>query len=58
VEDLMMHYFEQKVCEFSAMVLKTKSKTIERMIQMSGEVPKPLEFLLHHQIGVTLLLGM
>jgi hypothetical protein len=28
VEDLMMHYFEQKVCDFSVMVLETNSKTI------------------------------
>jgi hypothetical protein len=43
----MMRYFEQKVCEFSVMVLETKSKTIERLIPTTGEVPKPREFLLH-----------
>jgi hypothetical protein len=45
VEDLMMRYFEQKVCEFSVMVLETNSKTIERLIPTTGEVPKPREFL-------------
>jgi hypothetical protein len=42
-----MRYFEQKVCEFSVMVLETNSNTIERLIPMTGEVPKPREFLLH-----------
>jgi hypothetical protein len=43
----MMHYFEQKVCDFSVMVLETNSKTIERLIPMTGEVPKLCELLLH-----------
>jgi hypothetical protein len=47
VEDLMMRYFEQKVCEFSVMVLETNSKTVERLIPTTGEVPTPREFLLH-----------
>jgi hypothetical protein len=47
VEDLMMRYFEQKVCEFLVMVLETNSNTIERLIPTTGEVPKPSEFLLH-----------
>jgi hypothetical protein len=38
---------EQEVCEFSVMVLETNSKTIERLIPTTGEVPKPREFLLH-----------
>jgi hypothetical protein len=50
VEDLMMRYFEQKVCDFSVMVLERNSKTIEIMIPMTGEVPKPREFLLHHTL--------
>jgi hypothetical protein len=47
VEDLMMLYFEQKVCDFSVMVLETHRKTVERLIPMTGEVPKPCEFFLH-----------
>jgi hypothetical protein len=47
VEDIMMRYFEQKVCDFSFMVLETNSKTIERLIAMTGEVPRLCEFLLH-----------
>jgi hypothetical protein len=47
VEDLMMRYFEQKVCEFSVMVLEKNSKTIERLIPTAGEVPKAREFLSH-----------
>jgi hypothetical protein len=48
VEDLMMSYFKQKVCDFSIMVLETNSKTIERLIPMTGEVPTPRQLLLHH----------
>jgi hypothetical protein len=40
VEDLLMRYFEQKVCDFSFMVIETNSKTIERLTPMTGEVPK------------------
>jgi hypothetical protein len=59
VEDLMMRYFEQKVCKFSVMVLETNSKTIERLIPTTGEVPKPRDFFyIRCQIVVTLLLGM
>jgi hypothetical protein len=47
VENLMMRYFEQKVCDFSVMVLETNSKTIEILIPMTGEVPTQREFLLH-----------
>jgi hypothetical protein len=47
VEDLMMRYFEQKVCDFSRMVLETNSKTIEILIPMKGDVPQPRECLLH-----------
>jgi hypothetical protein len=47
VEDIMMRYFEHKVCDFSRMVLETNSKTIERLIPMKGDVPQQRQFLLH-----------
>jgi hypothetical protein len=52
VEDIMMHYFEEKVCDFSVMVLEKNSKTIERLIPMTGEVPKLHEFLLHQMSDI------
>jgi hypothetical protein len=32
VEDLMMRYFEQTVCDFLVMVLDTNSKSTEQLI--------------------------
>jgi hypothetical protein len=47
MEDLLMHYFEQKVCDFSVMVLHTNSKSTERLIPKAKQIPKKRETSLH-----------
>jgi hypothetical protein len=47
VEDLMMRYFEQKVCDFSVMLLHTNSKSMERLIPKAKHIPKKHETSLH-----------
>jgi hypothetical protein len=47
VEDLMMRYFEQKVCDFSVMVLDTNSKSMERFIPKAKQIPKKRETSFH-----------
>jgi hypothetical protein len=47
VEYLMMRYFEQKVCDFAVMVLRTKSKNMEILIPKAKEIPKKRESSLH-----------
>jgi hypothetical protein len=48
VEDLMMRYFEQKVCDFAVMVLHTNRKNMERLIPKAKEIPKSVN---HHYMS-------
>jgi hypothetical protein len=47
VEDQLMRYFEQKVCDFSVMVLDKKSKSMERLIPKAKQIPKKRKTALH-----------
>jgi hypothetical protein len=47
LEDLMMLYFEKKVCDFSVMVLYTNSKIMEILIPKAKQIPKKSETSLH-----------
>jgi regulator of sigma D len=47
VEYLMMRYLEQKVCDFTVMVLHTNSKNMEILIPKAKEIPKKCQSLLH-----------
>jgi hypothetical protein len=43
VEDLIMRYFEQKVCDFAVVVLHTNSKNMEILITKAKEIPTKRE---------------